>query len=70
MVPWQRGNARFCKNRLGRFDSDRDFQYNYYNGGDHPYFAYAQDGWGRGVGHRYASFDEAKDNLDRLHKKL
>ena len=40
------------------------------DGGDYPYFAYAQDGWGRGVGRRYASIDEAKENLDRLHKML
>ena len=40
------------------------------DGGDRPYLALAQDGWGRGVGRRYSTFDEAKSNLNRLHEKL
>lgn len=40
------------------------------DGGPNPYLAHAQDGWGRGVARRYPTLEEAKANLDRLHKKL
>ena len=40
------------------------------DGGPKPYFAYAQDGWGRGVGNRYSTLEEAKANLYRLHGRL
>ena len=35
-----------------------------------PYLAQARDGWGRGVCRRYETLEEAKGNLDRLHRVL
>ena len=35
-----------------------------------PYLAVAEDGWGRCVCRRYATKQEAIDNLERLHDKL
>ena len=35
-----------------------------------PYLAVAEDGWGRCVCRRYATKQEAIDNLERLHNKL
>ena len=53
----------------GMFE-DRLLVYASPDGEDKPYFAIAKDGWGRGVGNRYSTLEEAKANLHRLHGKL
>jgi hypothetical protein len=53
----------------GMFD-DRLLVYVFTDGEAKPYLALAQDGWGRGVGNRYSTLEEAKSNLNRLHEKL
>ena len=40
------------------------------DGGPKRFLAMATDGWGGGYGCRYASLEEAKANLERLHAKL
>lgn len=40
------------------------------DGGKSPFLAQARDSWGRGVSRRYETLEEAKGNLDRLHRVL
>ena len=40
------------------------------DGGPKRFLAMATSGWGSGYGCRYASLEEAKANLERLHAKL
>ena len=40
------------------------------DGGKNPYLAQARDGWGRGVCRRHVTLDDAKSDLNRLHRVL